>query len=108
MICGVIYLRVGTFFDFCCLFIVLFHCCTLGGVGISGEIICSLVSDWIGMGGVMLSRSGGATLMGGAVGATVMGGVITLGKDGATLAGDTFCCCGAVVGTCCCGWKVAC
>ena len=27
--------------------------------------------------------------MGGAVGATVMGGVVTLGKDGATLGGET-------------------
>ena len=60
-------------------------------MGVSGKIICSLVSNWLGMGGVMLSRSGGATLMGGAVGATVMGGVITLGKDGATLGGEKFC-----------------
>ena len=70
---------------FCCLFIMLFSCCTLGGVGVSGGIICSLVSDWIGMGGVMLSSLGSATVMGGAVGATVMGDVITLGKYGATL-----------------------
>ena len=108
MTCGVIYLRVGTFFDFCCLFIVLFHCCTLGGVGVSCEIKWNLVSDRLGMGGVILSRSGGTALMGGDVVATVMGGVVTLGKDGATLGGDTVCCCGAVVGTCCCGWKVAC
>ena len=85
----------------------LFSCCTLVGVGVSVEIICNLVSYWIGMGGVMLSRSGGATLMGGAVGATVMGGVVTLGKDGGTLGGEIVCCCGLVVGTCCCGWKVA-
>ena len=107
MTCGFICLRGGTFVAFCCLFIMLFLCYTLGGVGISGEIICNLVSDWLGMGGVMLSFLGGATLMGGAVGATVMGGVSTLGKYGATLGGETFCCCGDVVGTCCCGWKVA-
>ena len=59
------------------------------------------------MGGVILSRSGGATLRCGAVGATVLGDVVTLGKDGATLGGEPVCCCGAVVGTCCFGWKVA-
>ena len=107
MTCGVVCLRVGTFVDFCCLFIMLFCCCTLGGVGVSGEIICNLVSDWLGMSGVIFSPSFGAALMGGTVGATVMGGVVTLGKDGATLGGDTVCCCGAVVGTCCCGLKVA-
>ena len=78
-------------------------CCILGGVGVSGAIICNLLSDWIGMGGVMLSRSGVAALIAGAVGATVMGGVINLGKDGATLGGETVCCCGTNVGTCCCG-----
>ena len=97
MTCGVVCLRGGTFVAFCCLFIMLFCCCTLGGVGVSGEIICNLVSDWLGMGGVMLSCSGGAALMGGAVGATVMGGVVTLVKDRATLGGETVCCC---------GWKV--
>ena len=107
MKCGVVCLRGGTFVAFCCLFIILFRCCNLGGVGISGEIIGSLVSDWLGIGGVMLSRSGVATLMGGAVGATVMGGAVTLGKDGAKIGGEKLCCCGAVVGTCCCGWKVA-
>ena len=107
MTCGVVCLRGGTLVAFCCLFIMLFRCCTLGGVGVSGGIIFSLVSDWLGMGGVMLSRSGVATVMGGAVGATVMGGVITLGKDGATLGGEKFCSCGAVVESCCCGWKVA-
>ena len=55
----------------------------------------------------MLSHSGGAALMGGAIGATMMGGVVTLGKYGATLGGETVCCFGAVVGTCCCGWKFA-
>ena len=76
----------------------MFSCCTLGGVGVSSEIICNLVSDWLGMGGVMLSCSGGDDLLCGAVGATVMGGVVTLGKDGATLGGETVFCC---------GWKVA-
>ena len=99
MTCGVICLRGGTVVAFCCLFIMLFSCCTLGGVGVYGEIICNLVSDWIGMGGVMLSRLGGAT---------VMGGVVTLGKYGANLGGETVCCCGSFVGTCCCVWKVAC
>ena len=93
MTCGVVCLRGGTFVAFCCLFIMLFCCCTLGGVGISGEIICSLVSDWIGMGGVIFSRSGGAAFTGGDVGATVMGGFVTLGKDGATLGGETGSCC---------------
>ena len=81
----------------------LFYCCTLGGVGVSGEIICNLVSEWLVMGGLMLSCLGGATFMGGAVGAIVMGGAVTLGKDGATLGGEKCCCCGAFVGTCCCG-----
>ena len=103
MICGVIFLRGGTFVAFYWLFC----CCTLGGVGVSGGIICNLLSDCIGRGGVMLSRSGVAALMGGAVGATVMSGVVTLGKYGATLGGETGSCCGAVVGTCCCGWNVA-
>ena len=107
MTCGVVCLRGGTFVAFCCLFIMLFCCCTLGGAGVSGEIIFSLVPDWLGMGGVMISRSGGAALMGGTVGSTVMCGVVTLGKDGATLGGEKFCYCGAAVGTCYCGWKVA-
>ena len=90
-----------------CLFVMLFCCFTLGGVGISGGIICNLLSDWLGGGGVMLSFSGVAAFMGGAVGATMTGGVVTLGKDGATLGGETVCCCGAIVGTCCCGWNMA-
>ena len=85
----------------------LFRCCTLVGVGVSGEIICNLVSEWLGMGGVMLSRLVGAALMSGAVGATVRNGVVTLGKDWSTLGGETVFWCGAVVGTCCCGCKVA-
>ena len=58
-------------------------------MGASGEIICTLVSEWLGMGGLMLSHLGGSTLMGGVVGATVMGGVITLGTYGATIGGET-------------------
>ena len=73
MTCSVVCLRGGTLVAFCCLFIMLFRCCTTGGVGVSGEIICSLVSDLLGMSGVMLTYMGGATVMGGAVGATVMG-----------------------------------
>ena len=76
-------------------------------MGVSGEIICNLVSEWLGMGGVMLSCLVGAALMGNDACVTVMGGVVTLVKDGSTLGGETVCCCGAIVGTCCCGWKVA-
>ena len=83
----------GTFFAFCCLFIMLFCCCTHGGVGVSGEIICNLVSEWLVMGGLMLSRACGAALMGGAVSATGMSGDVTLGKDGATLGDETGSCC---------------
>ena len=76
MICGVICLRGSTFVAFCWQF-----CCfILGVVGISGGIICNLLSDWIGGGGVMFSRLGVTALMGVAVGATVMGGVVTLEK----------------------------
>ena len=67
-------------------------------MGVSGGIICNLLSDWLGGGGVMFSRSSVATLMGGAVGATVMGGVVTLVNDGATLGGE--------IGSCC-DWNVA-
>ena len=89
MICGVICLRGGTFVAFCWRF----RCFTLGGVGVSGGIICNLSSDWLGGGGVMLSRLGVAALMGGAVGATLMGVVVTLGKDGTTVGGETGSCC---------------
>ena len=89
MICGIICLRGGTSVAFCWRFC----CCTLGGVGVSGGIICNLLSDWLGGGRVMLSRSGVADLMGVVVGATVMGGVVTLGKDEATLGGETVSCC---------------
>ena len=89
MICGVICLRGGTFVAFCWRS----RYFTLGGVGVSGGIICNLLSDWLGGGGVMLSSLGVAALMGGDVGATVMGGVVTLGKDGANLGGETSSCC---------------
>ena len=62
---------------------------TLGGVSVSGGIICNLLSDWLGGVGVMLLCSGVAALKGGTVGTTVTGGVVTLGKDGSTLGGDT-------------------
>ena len=81
MICGVICLRGGTFVAFCWLF-----CCfTLKGVGVSSGIIYNLLSDWLGGGGVMLSHSGVAALMGDDVGANVMGVVVNLGKDGPPL-----------------------
>ena len=89
MICGVICLRGGTFVAFCWRF----RCFTLGGVGVSGGILCNLLSDWLGGGGVMLYCLGVSALMGGAVGAIVMGGVLTLGKYGATLGGETGSCC---------------
>ena len=71
---------------------------TLGGVGVSGGIICTLFSDCFGGCGVKLSRSGVA----------VMGGIFTLGNFGATLGGETGGCFVASVGTCCCGYTVAC
>ena len=71
---------------------------TLGGVGASGGIICTLFSDWFGGCGVKLSWSGVA----------VMGGIFTLGSFGATLGGGPGGCVDDSVGTCCCGWTVAC
>ena len=50
---------------------------TLGGVGVSGGIICTLFSDWFYGCGLKLSRSGVA----------VMGCIFTLGNFGATLGG---------------------
>ena len=47
-------------------------------------------------------------VMGGTFGVTVMGGIVTLGNDGANLGGETGRCFNASVGTCCCGWSVAC
>ena len=71
---------------------------TLGGVGVSGGIICTLLSDWFGGCGVKLSRSGVA----------VMGGISILGNFGVTLGDETGGYFFASVGTCCCGWTVAC
>ena len=71
---------------------------TLGGVGVSGGIICTLFSDCFGGCGVKLSRSGVA----------VMGGIFTLGNFGATLGGGPGGCFDDSVGTSCCGWTVAC
>ena len=70
---------------------------TLGGVGVSGGIVCTLFSDWFGGGGVILSRSVVA----------LMGVIFTLGNFGATLGGEPGSCFDASVGTCCCGWTVA-
>ena len=103
MIGGVIGLRGGAFVAFFWRFL----CFTLGGVGVSGVIICALLSDWLGGGGLMLSRTGVAALMGGTVGVTLMGGIVTLGNNGATLGGETGRCWDAFVGICCCGWTVA-
>ena len=100
MIGGVIGLRGSVFFW-------RFLCFTLGGVGVSGGIICTLLSDWLGGGGVILSRSGVTALMDGNFGVTVIGGIITLGNDGSTLGGETGSCFDAFVGTYCCGWTVA-
>ena len=74
-----------------------FICSTLGGVGVSCGIVCTLFSDWFGRGGVILSRSG----------VDKMGGIFTLGNFGATLGGETGSCFDASVGICCCGWTVA-
>ena len=58
-----------------------------------------MLSDWFGGGGVMLSRSGVAAVIGGTFGVTVMGGIVTLGNDGVTLGGETGSCFNASVGT---------
>ena len=60
---------------------------TLGGVGVSDGIMCTLFSDWFGV--------------------AVMGGIFTLGNFGATLDGETGICVDASMGTCCCGWTVS-
>ena len=52
-------------------------------------IVCILLSNWLGGGEVMLSRSGVAAVVGGTFGVTVMEGIVTLGNYGATLGGDT-------------------
>ena len=80
---------------------------SVGGVGASGGIVCTLLSDWFGGGGVMLSRSGVAAVMGGTFGVTVIGVIVTLGNDGATLGGATGSCFDASVGTYYFGWTVA-
>ena len=80
----------------CVLLVVYFS--TLGGVGVSGGIICTLSSDCFGGFGVKLFRYGVA----------VMGGIFTLGNFGATLSGGPGGCFDDSVGTSCCGWTVAC
>ena len=65
---------------------------TLGGVGVSGGIVCTLLSDCLGGGGVMLSRSGVASVMGYTFDVTVMGGIFTLGNGGAALGVETCSC----------------
>ena len=102
MIGGVIGLRGSAFVASCWRFL----CSTLGCVGVSGGIVCTLLFDWLGGGGVMLSRSGVAAVMGGTFGVTVMGGIVTLGNDGATLGCATGSCFDSFVGNCCCGWTV--
>ena len=71
---------------------------TLGGVGVSDGIICTLFSNWFGRCGVMLSRSGVA----------VIGGMFTLVNFGATLSGRQVDCVDVFVGTCCYGWIIFC
>ena len=71
---------------------------TLGGVGVSGGIICTLFSDWFGWCGVKLYRSGVA----------VMGGIFTIRNFGDTLVGGPGGCFDDSVGTSCCGWTVVC
>ena len=87
---GVIGLRGDVFVAFCWRFL----CFTLRGVDVSGVIICTLLYDWLGGGGVMLSQLGVTALMSGTVGCTVMCGIVTLGKknDGATLGGEIGSC----------------
>ena len=103
LIGGVIGLRGITFVASCWRFL----CSTLGYAGVSGGIVCTLLSDWNCGGGLMLSWSAVAALMGGTFGVTVMGGIVTLGTDGSTLGGETGICFNASLGTCCCGWIVA-
>ena len=76
----------------------LFLCSVLGGAGVSGGIVCILLSDWYGGGGVILYRSGVADVMGGFFGVTVMGGIVTLGNTGAALGGETGSCFNASLG----------
>ena len=71
---------------------------TLGDVGVSGGIICTLLSDWFGRCVVKQSRDGVA----------MIGGILTLGNFGATLGGETGGLFEESVGTWCYGWTVAC
>ena len=71
---------------------------TLGRVGVSDGIMCTLFSDWFGGCGFQFSRSGVA----------VIGGIFNLGNFEATLCGDTGGFFVESVGTCCCGWTRAC
>ena len=71
---------------------------TRGGVGLSGGIICTILSDWFGGCGVTLSRSG----------VSVIGGIFTLGNFGATLGVRPGECVAVYVGTCFSGWTVVC
>ena len=66
-----------------------FLCSTVRGVGVSGGVVCTLFSDWLGRGGLILSQSSVA----------VMGGIFTLGNFGAKLVGETGSCFDASVGT---------
>ena len=71
---------------------------TIGGVGLSGGIICTLFFDWFVGCVVMLSRSG----------VVVIGGMFTLGNFGATLGGRPGDCVAVSDGICCSGWTVVC
>ena len=71
---------------------------TLGGVGLSGGIICTLFSEWFGGCGVTLSRSV----------VVVIGGMFTLGNFGATLGGRLGDCVVVSDGIRCSGWTVVC
>ena len=102
MIGSVIGLRGSAFVASCWQFL----CSTLGVVGVSSGIVYTLLYEWLGGGGVMLSWSSVAAVMGGNFGVTVKGGIVTFGNDGGTLGGETGICCDAFVGTCCCGWTV--
>ena len=92
---GVIFFLRGLTFGASCWWFIF---STLGGVGISGGIICTLFSEYFGGCGVTLYRSGVA----------VMGGILTLGNFGAILVGGPGGCFDESMGTSCCGWTVAC
>ena len=84
-----------------------FLCFNFAGVRVSGGIICTLISYWLGGCVIMLSRLGISAFMGGTFGVTMIGGIVSLGNDGATLGDDTGSRFDEFVGTCCCGWTVA-